>query len=189
MNCNHDKEVYSTVKPKKLRHPHARVRRRLAPLVVIMLITLSGCAQVNKAHVWLTGKALSPEQARTQVVDAARDIVAVTGIDVRQAWAYVTACEDLVDATYRTEVVAHFPLASGRQESLDDIAAYLAQLEERGWAVLHERGFPDTMARKDGLLVWFHVQGGFQVRGECRDITTTRDTRPQSEPVDLRAPR
>ena len=138
----------------------------------------------------------TPEQAKAQVVDAAKEIVSVTNLPVvkGKSWVYLDSCNDQGEAPFRGTAVIWYSLAPSRQAAQADTAAFLQALEKAGWTVLppNYQGRPTITAQKDGVTVRFEVQGtpsegtaarGITVRGECRDVTTTKETRPDGEPI------
>lgn len=135
----------------------------------------------------------TPEQAKAQVVDAAKEIVSVTNLPVvkGKSWVYLDSCNDQGEAPFRGTAVIWYSLASSAQAAQSDTAAFLQALEKAGWTVLppNYQGRPTITAQKDGVTVRFEVQGtgtaarGITVRGECRDVTTTKETRPDGEQI------
>ena len=134
----------------------------------------------------------TPEQAKAQVVDAAKEIVSVTNLPVvkGESVVYLDSCNDQGEAPFRGTAVIWYSLAPSRQAAQADTAAFLQALEKAGWTVRpNEYGGPPMSAEKNGVTADFHVQGqgtaarGITVRGECRDVTTTKETRPDGEQI------
>jgi hypothetical protein len=124
----------------------------------------------------------TPEQAKAQVVDAANEIVSVTNLPIvkGKSRVYLDSCNDQGEAPFRGSATIWYSLAPSRQAAQADTAAFLQALEYGG---------PPMSAEKNGVTADFHVQGqgtaarGITVRGECRDVTTTKETRPDGEPI------
>jgi hypothetical protein len=139
----------------------------------------------------------TPEQAKAQVVDAANEIVSVTNLPIvkGKSRVYLDSCNDQGEAPFRGTAVIWYSLAPSLQAAQSDTAAFLQALEKAGWTVLppNYQGRPTITAQKDGVTVRFEVQGtpsqgtaarGITVRGECRDVTTTKKNRPDvGEPI------
>lgn len=143
-------------------------------------------SQANQLH-----DPLTPEQARAQVVAAARDVVAVLGIPAIQAWVGLESCNDQGEAPFRGAAAVHYPLAATTQAAQQDADVLLAQLRAVGWAANPNFHSNAASAEKDGVTVIFEAQGaGDTVRvvtllGQCRDITTTNLTRGGMDPFPL----
>jgi hypothetical protein len=135
----------------------------------------------------------TPEQAKAQVIDAAKEIVSVTNLPVvkGESVVYLNSCNDQGEAPFRGTAVIWYSLASSAQAAQNDTATFLRTLEGAGWTVLPPNypGRPTITAQKDGVTVRFEVQGVGEeariitVEGECRDVTTTKETRPEGEPI------
>ncbi len=138
---------------------------------------------------------LTPEQAKAQVVDAAEEIVSVAGVPVMkdEATVYLDSCNDQGEAPFRGLASIWYPLAPSGEDAKNDTAAFLRALEGAGWTVVPSPypGRPPISAEKNGVTVSFEVQGNgkstlarvITAQGECRDVTTTRDTRPSGERI------
>lgn len=138
----------------------------------------------------------TPEQAKAQVVDAAKEIVSVTNLPIvkGKSRVYLDSCNDQGEAPFRGTAVIWYSLAPSLQAAQSDTAAFLQALEKAGWTVRpNEYGGPPMSAEKNGVTADFEVQGtpsqgtaarGITVRGECRDVTTTKKNRPDvGEPI------
>ena len=138
----------------------------------------------------------TPEQAKAQVVDAANEIVSVTNLPIvkGKSRVYLDSCNDQGEAPFRGSATIWYSLAPSLQAAQSDTAAFLQALEKAGWTVRpNEYGGPPMSAEKNGVTADFEVQGtpsqgtaarGITVRGECRDVTTTKKNRPDvGEPI------
>lgn len=134
---------------------------------------------------------LTPDQAKDQVIGAVRELTSVLGIPVTEAWAYLSSCNDQGEAPFRGQGVVHYPLARSREDALAETAGFLQTLEKAGWTVLPAdyKGIAPTTAEKNGVRVVFEVQGNFNggrvitLLGECRDVTTTKATQGDWQPI------
>ena len=135
---------------------------------------------------------LSPDQAKAQVIEVARNLVATLGIDVTHASVHLTSCNDQGNAPFRAALQIDYPLAASRDAADADTAVMLQRLRDSGWSSDPDFHSHAPNLAKDGVTVTFGKQfAGDSVRsiellGECRDITTTNQTRGQDEPVNLK---
>lgn len=127
---------------------------------------------------------LTPEQAKSQVIAAARDLKSVLGIPVTEAWAFLSSCNDQGEPPFRGQGAVHYPLAESRDDALAETAGFMRKLQGAGWTVLppEYQGGQSVSAEKDGVTVRFEAQGAsskgrvITVLGQCRDVTTTKAT-------------
>ncbi len=132
---------------------------------------------------------LTPDQAKAQVIDAAREVTALLGIRVVGAWGGLESCNDQNEAPFSGSAAVHYPLAPGREEARAQTAEFLNTLQAAGWTLEADRLTPPREVRKNGVRVIFEAQGASNVArvitllGECRDITTTN---PSWGPISLR---
>lgn len=137
------------------------------------------------------GDPLTPEQAKAQVTDAARELKSVLGIPVTEASVFLSSCNDQGEPPFRGQAAVHYPLARSREDALAETAGFLHNLEAAGWTVLppEYKGGQSMAAEKDGVTVRFEVQGAsskgrvITMLGQCRDITTTKANQGDWQPI------
>lgn len=132
---------------------------------------------------------LTPEQSKTQVMDAANSIVSTLNITVVEAAFWHASCNDQGDPPFRGRMRIAYPPAPSFAESEAQIAQMVQQLRGAGWASdpdFHSHG---TSLSKDNVVAVFGPQNvsdpnrDIQIYGECRDTTTTKDTKGPVERV------
>jgi hypothetical protein len=154
--------------------------RALSLLVatVTAVAVVSGCAVLNKFKDGVSDP-MTPEEARAQVIAAARDVVKTLQLkDVGATFRY-EACSDEGKPPYRGLVqidYAHSPTYEGSQA---EVEAFVETLGRDGWST--DSGFASHAASlaKDNVITVLRPyapngSGGIEVRGECRDVTDHR---------------
>lgn len=135
---------------------------------------------------------MSPEQSRAQVVDAAKEIVSILELPVVSAHFWRSSCNDQGDPPFQGGVRIWYPLAPNSEASDAQVAGWVRVLRTKGWATpgpdYHTHA---TALIKNGVSVTFDRQGvgrknnGIELLGECRDVTTTKQTAGVSEDIEL----
>jgi hypothetical protein len=151
--------------------------RQLRVLVaaVSAVAMFSGCAIVNKFKDGVSDP-MTPEEAKAQVVAAARDVVKALQLkDVGATFRY-EACKDEGKPPYRGLVqidYAHSPTYEGSQA---EVHGFVDTLRREGWST--DSGFKSHAASlaKNNVVTLLRPyapngSGGIEVRGECRDVT------------------
>jgi len=166
--------------------------RRIITAAVAATITLSlpSCG-VFTSEAYRERNPLTPEQAKAQVVDAAKEIVSITDLKVDKAWVELASCNDQGEAPFRGTVVIHYQPASSAAEDRAITDSIVGRLTAAGWS--SDAGFHSyaPALHKDGVSVLVYGQGPGQhgslmdIRGECRDVTSTKETSGDSEQIDL----
>ena len=139
---------------------------------------VSGCAVVNKFKDGVSDP-MTPEEAKAQVMAAARDVVKTLQLkDVGATFRY-EACSDEGKPPYRGLVqidYAHSPTYDGSQA---EVEGFVDALRRGGWST--DSGFASHAASlaKDNVITVLRPyapngSGGIEVRGECRDDTDHR---------------
>lgn len=134
---------------------------------------------------------LSPEQSKTQVMDAAHDIVSTLNLSVVEAAFWHASCNDQGDPPFRGQIRIAYPPASSFAESDAQIARMVQQLRGAGWTPDPDFHTHGTALTKGSVVAVFGPQNvsdpnrDIQLYGECRDTTTTKDTKGPVEPVSL----
>jgi hypothetical protein len=151
---------------------------RLLVAIVTALAMVSGCAIVNKFKDGVAHP-MTPEEAKAQVLAAARDVVKTLQLkDVGATFRY-EACSDEGKPPYRGLVqidYAHSPTYEGSQA---EVEKFVDTLRNDGWRT--DSGFASHAASlaKDNAIAVLRPyapngSGGIEVRGECRDVTDHR---------------
>lgn len=121
---------------------------------------------------------LTPEQSRTQVMDAATEIVSTLNLPVVRAAFWHGACHDNGAGPFRGQIRISYPLAASTERSQGEIAEMITELIENGWSA--DAGFRShsPVVTKKNVVAIFRGQSagvssrGIEVIGECRDVTT-----------------
>lgn len=132
---------------------------------------------------------LTPEQSKTQVMDAAHEIVSALKLDVVEAAFWHASCNDQGDPPFRGQMRVAYPPAASFAESDAQIAGMVQKLRAAGWV-----GDPDfhshgTALTKNNVVAVFGPQNvsnpnrDIELFGECRDTTTTKDNKGPVEQV------
>jgi hypothetical protein len=151
-------------------------------MTVLVATALSGCG-VMKSDADNVANPLTPEQSKSQVMDAAHNIVTTLNINVVEAAVWLASCNDQGDPPFRGRMRVAYPPAPSFAESDAQIAQMVQQLRGAGWkpdSDFHSHG---TVLSKDNVVAVFGPQNvsdpnrDIQLYGECRDTTTTKDTK------------
>jgi len=164
-----------------------RIRLLAATMTAVAMV--AGCAIVNKLKDGVADP-MTPEEAKAQVIAAARDVVKTLQLkDVGATFRY-EACRDEGKPPYRGLAqidYTHVPTYEGSQV---EIAAFVDTLRLDGWST--DSGFASHAASvtKDNIVTLLRPyapngSGGIEVRGECRDVT---DHRGNQDTVDTPLP-
>jgi uncharacterized protein YceK len=163
-------------------------------VVAVVVALVSGCGAVS----WIMNDGVSnpitPEQSKAQVMDAAKELVGILDLPVSKAVFWHSSCNDQGDAPFRGVVSINYPLAPSFEEADANVAQMVKRLQSQGWT-----GDPDfhthgTVLTKNGVQAVFAPQNaatpnnGIDLYGECRDATTTKDTKGTTEDVILSRP-
>lgn len=153
---------------------------------------VSGCGAVSRMADYGVKNPLTPEQSKAQVVDAAKDIVGILKLPVVSAHFWRSSCNDQGGPPFQSEMRIAYPLAPTFEASQAQIGEFVARLRDAGWAPpgsdVHTHG---AMLTKNGVSATFGPQAvgidtnGIELLGECRDVTTTKQTVGTGEDVDL----
>jgi hypothetical protein len=167
---------------------NSRRAQMLAIVLAGLTVLFSGCGPVNSVTNRVSNP-LTPEQSKAQVVDAAREIVTATGVHVVSASFERASCNDDGVAPFKGIVSISYPLAPSFEQSGAEVAKMVQQLQSSGWT-----GDPDfhshgTVLKKNSVVAVFGSQDastpyrGIDLYGECRDMTTTKETKGSDQPV------
>jgi hypothetical protein len=134
---------------------------------------------------------LTPDQSKAQVMDAAHAIVTTLNLQVVNAGFWHASCNDQGDPPFRGQMRIAYPPAATFADSESQIAQMTKHLQASGWT-----GDPDfhshgTVLQKNNVVAVFGPQNASDpnpeilLYGECRDVTTTKDTKGPAEEVSL----
>ena len=125
---------------------------------------------------------MTPDQSKAQVMDGAQDIVRTLEINVVTATFSRSSCNDQHVAPFRGVVDLFYP----RPDSLDEADSALAKMAERlrstGWGGDTDFQSHGTTLTKNNVVAVLYPanvsvsRGHISVYGECRDMTTTKDS-------------
>ncbi|MGX9788706.1 hypothetical protein [Mycobacterium sp. MMS18-G62] len=144
-----------------------RVNRIAAMLVAALAV--SGCSDV-------VTNPISPDQARAQVMDAARDIVNTLHADVVSADFFFDSCSDEGRGPYRGRVKFWFWMPADHSAPVPE-AAVIEPLTANGWRTNADtKSHAPTLARNgvDAIVTVAPAtegngHAGVDLLGECRD--------------------
>ena len=132
---------------------------------------------------------LTPEESEAQVMGAAHDLVATLHLQVVDGAFWHASCNDDGDAPFRGQMRIGYPKAASFAESETQIAQMVDQLRAAGWqgdSDFHSHG---SVLKKDNVVAIIGPQTvatssrDIELLGECRDTTTTKETRGGVEPI------
>jgi hypothetical protein len=132
---------------------------------------------------------MTPEQSKAQVIDAAHEIVNALGVHVVEAWFWHASCNDQGDPPFQGKARIAYPPAPSFEQSDAEIAKMVQHLQSMGWTGdpgFHSHG---TVLKKNNVVAVFGPQNvsvpdrDIEVYGECRDVTTTKNTKGSPESI------
>lgn len=135
---------------------------------------------------------ITPEQSKAQVVDAAKDIVSILNLPVESAIFWRSSCNDQGEAPFQGTVRINYPLAPSFDASDAEMARWVQRLQTKGWTTDSTAHTHGTALTKNSVGATFWPQSvsdtgrAIQLFGECRDLTTTKQTAGGNEDIDLR---
>ena len=160
-------------------------------LAAVAVALTSGCDAVGALGNDDVSDSLTPEQAKSQVIDAAKSAVTVLDLEPIKAVLWLASCNDQGDAPFRGRMRISYPLAATPDASGTQIAEMVRRLQDAGWSTPTDFATHGSALRKDGVVLAFEPQSvadttrGIQVYGECRDVTTTKGNEGPDEDVAL----
>lgn len=167
-----------------------QIGQLLGTVVAVAAVMTSGCGVMNKLQAASVTNPMTPEQSKAQVVDAAGEIVHALGLHVVSAFFWHSSCNDQGDPPFRGEIRISYPPAPSFEASEAEIAKMVQRLQSLGWT-----GDPDfhshgSVLKKNNVVATFYPgtgsqNSGIDLLGECRDVTTTKQTRGSTEEVNL----
>ena len=138
----------------------------------------------------MTPTPMTPEESRSQVLKAAREVVAILGLDVVEASFWHSACNSRGDPPFRGRMRIGYPPAQN-PGAADDHAAMLDLLQAAGWSADSAFLSHAPALKKSDVIIVLRPQDpnaatrGVDVIGECRDVTTTIEDRGPVQAVVL----
>lgn len=134
---------------------------------------------------------MTPEQSKAQVVDAAREIVRLLGLKGVSANFHRESCNDQGQPPFRGIIGLDYDHASTLEESQAEIQRMLAVLKQHGWSDQSDFHSHSPHVTKQGVTAIFDPYsptqnwgGSVEIDGECRDMTTKKNTLPEPIPAD-----
>ena len=176
----------------RVRNTHAAATVMSAVAMVAALV--SGCGAVSSIMNDGVSNPITPEQSKAQVIDAAKEVVDILDLRVIEPVFWRSSCNDQGDAPFRGRMMIGYPLASGLEASDAEVAQMVKLLQTKGWTTDPSLHSHSATLTKNGVVVTLAPQAvgdtsrGLEVLGECRDTTTTKDTKGTTEPVNLSTP-
>lgn len=161
---------------------------RSALAAVGAAVFVSGCGVMNLSTDRVSNP-LTPAQSKSQVVDAARQVVEALNLHVVEAFFWRASCNDQGDPPFKGEARVAYPLAPSFEQSDSEVAQMAQRLEGLGWtsdSSFHSHG---TVLQKNNVVVVFGPQNvslptrSIELHGECRDATTSKGAQGSPEPI------
>lgn len=176
--------------------PNMTVRTTRAVQVIITAVTMmalaSGCDIVSSMKNDGVSNPITPEQSRAQVVDAAKEIASILNLQVIEpAYFWHSSCNDQGDAPFRGEMRIPYPRAASFEASDAEVAQMIQRLQTKGWTTDSDANTHGNAVKKNAVEAIFYPQNAadatrsINLSGECRDVTTTKDTKGDVEDVNL----
>lgn len=172
-----------------MRNAYAAIKAAVAATMVVAVV--AGCGVVSGIMNDGVPNPITPDQSKAQVIEAARDIVSALNLPVETAIFWRSSCNDQGEAPFRGRMRIAYPLAPSFEASDIEVAHWVHTLQTKGWTTdsgAHTHGIALT---KNGVGATFWPQSvsdtarGVELLGECRDMTTTKQTAGGNENIDL----
>lgn len=165
---------------------------RCALILVAAATLLTGCDTVNSAANGVSNP-MTPEQSKSQVVDAATDASRAIAKPVDSANFSRSSCNDQGDAPFRGVVTIAYQPPADPQAAAAEFGDMKQRLERAGWsadsdfkshaATLKKGGVNAVLSPADASVAVVVVT----LYGECRDVTTSKATKGDVEAIQLTA--
>lgn len=158
-----------------------------AIIAALCVAAASGCG-VMMSGVW---NPMTPQESRNQVIDVAREVVSVLGLDVVEAWFWHSPCNGRGGPPFRGQMRIGYPRAADHGIADDEMAKMVAELRRSGWSDDPDFHSHSPALTKNRVTVVLRPQDpnastrGVEVIGECRDVTTTMSSRGPVQAVHL----
>ena len=170
---------------------NTRAVTTMAAAVAVAMALVSGCGTVSSLFNDGVSQPVTPEQSKAQVIDAAEELVGLLDLTVVKSVFWHSSCNDQGEAPFRGKVAISYPLAPSFEASDAQVAQMMTLLEKQGWTSDPGAYSHGKVLTKNGVEVTFAPQNaatpnnGIDLSGECRDVTTTNDTKGTTQDVDL----
>jgi hypothetical protein len=164
--------------------------RQIAIVAAGIGLALSGCGEA-------VSNPMSPSQARSQVVDAARDIVTALHAQVTEATFSYESCNDQGQAPFRGVVQLSFWMPGVPHNQPAEPQTVIKGLVADGWSTKSDFVSHGQTLKKNGVNVIVTIAPqppptidlvrhvGVDINGECRDTSDHR-TDGSTAPVNIR---
>jgi hypothetical protein len=162
--------------------------------VAMVAALVSGCGAVSSIKNGGVSNPLTPEQSKSQVVDAANEIIGTLKLHAIEPAFWHASCNDQGDPPFRGQMRLGYPLAASFEASDAEIAQMVQRLESIGWSTDSDFKSHGATLQKNGVVAVLGPQSAgdttrsLELFGECRDLTTTKDTKGATEVVTLATP-
>ena len=162
---------------------------RTVTATAIAVALVSGCDAVNSSPSGAPNP-MTPEESKSQVVDAAKEIVGTLGLQVVEAVFWHSSCNDQGEAPFRGQIRIAYPPAASLEQSVPEIEEMAQRLESAGWSADSDFRSHGTALEKNKVVAVLGPQNvstpnrDIQIYGQCRDMTTQKGGN-QTEPVKL----
>jgi hypothetical protein len=134
---------------------------------------------------------MTPEESKTQVINAARDIATTLALKGVSASFSRDSCNDQGVAPFRGRVGLNYDHAPTLEASQAQIQQMIAVLKQHGWGAPGDFHTHSPALSKQGVTAVFdpyspvqNAGGSISIYGECRDMTTKANTLPEQIPPD-----
>jgi hypothetical protein len=156
----------------------------------MLAIALQSCGTVGNSSGGVTNP-MSPEESKAQVVNAAKEVVTTLALKGVAATFTRDSCNDKAVAPFRARVVISYDHAPTLEASQAEIQQMVAVLKQHGWGAPGDFRSHAPALGKSGVTAVFdpysplqNAGGSISIYGECRDMTTARNTVPEQIPPD-----
>ena len=155
------------------------MRFKVLTAATVAIALVSGCDVVDSSKNGVAD-AMTPEQSKAQVVDAAKEIVGALGLQVIEAVFWHSSCNDQGEAPFRGQIRIAYPPAPSLDQSVAEIAQMAQRLESSGWSGDSDFRSHGTVLEKDSVVAVLGPQNvstpnrDIQIYGQCRDVTTQK---------------
>jgi hypothetical protein len=151
---------------------------------------LTGCGTMNS----LAGEVsnpMTPEQAKAQVVDAARDVGRIVELPADRAFFSRSSCNDQGESPFRGQVNIFYAVPADPVDAGAAFDKIKSQLQAAGWTSDGDFKSHGTTLKKNSVeAVLYPADASVAdvlviLYGECRDTTTTKATKGSTEPLTI----
>lgn len=163
--------------------------RRAATLFAAATL-LAGCDTVNSLANGVTNP-MTPEQSRRQVVDAATDVSHLIARPFESAKFWRSSCSDGDEGPFRGVVNIAYQPPADPHAAAAEFEDMTQRLRRGGWASDSDFKSHSTTLKKGSVNVLLSPANAsvavvvVELYGECRDTTTTKATKGDSETLNL----